>query len=118
MTNLEKAKKIAEILDEKKGKDVSILKVEEETVITDFFVIATATSSTHLKALCDEVEYRLREENGERTSRVEGYGGGGWILMDYSDVIVHLFDADSREFFKLEKLWGQAESIPFEAKED
>ena len=118
MTSLEKAKKIASILDEKKGRNVSILKFAEETVITDFFVIATATSSTHLKALCDEVEYKLKEEDDISPARVEGYQGGGWILSDYEDVIVHIFDANSREFFNLEKLWAAAEKIEFEAKED
>ena len=118
MTALEKAKKIASILDEKKGREVSILKVSEETIISDYFVIATATSSTHQKALCDEVEYRLREEDALTTSRVEGYQGGGWILLDFTDVIVHIFDAESRGFFNLEKLWAAAERIEFEAKED
>lgn len=118
MTALEKAKKIASVLDEKKGRAISILKVLEETVITDYFVIATATSSTHLKALCDEVEYKLKEEDNVAPSRVEGYQGGGWILVDYDDVIVHIFDANSRDFFNLEKLWSAAERIEFEAKED
>ncbi len=118
MTAIEKAKKIAAVLDEKKGKDISILKVLEKTVITDYFVIATATSSTHLKALSDEVEYRLREENAILADRVEGYSGGGWILVDFGDVIVHLFDPASRDFFKLEKFWREAEPIEFEAKED
>jgi len=118
MTALEKAKKIASVLDEKKGRSISILKVLEHTVITDYFVIATATSSTHLKALCDEVEYRLREEDGEKAQRVEGYQGGGWILVDFSDVILHIFDSASRDFFQLEKLWAQGEPVEFQAKED
>ena len=118
MTAIEKAKKIATVLDEKKGRDVRILKVLEETVITDYFVIATATSSTHLKALCDEVEYKLKEEDSIAASRVEGYQGGGWILVDFGDVIVQLFDPANRDFFKLEKLWSEAEEIEFEKKED
>ncbi len=118
MTPQEKAKKIAAILDEKKGKGIAILKVEKETVITDYFVIATATSSTHLKALCDEVSFKLREEDGITVFRTEGYSGGGWILMDYGDVIVHIFDSEARSFFNLEKLWNGAELIDFECKED
>ena len=118
MNSEEKAVKIASVLDEKKGKEVQILKVREQTVITDYFVIATAGSSTHLKALCDEVEFRLREEDGITAARVEGYQGGGWILVDFGDVILHLFDANSREFFKLEKLWKEATPVTFEAKED
>ncbi len=118
MTPLEKAKKAASVLDEKKGRDVRILKMLNETVITDYFVIATATSSTHLKALCDEVEYRLRQEDSIQANRVEGYQGGGWILVDFGDVIVHIFDETNRDFFKLEKLWQNAEWIEFEQKED
>ena len=118
MTAIEKAKKAAQVLDEKKGKDVKILKVREQTVITDYFVIATAGSSTHLKALCDEVEYRLREEDGIPVDRTEGYQSAGWILADYGDVIVHIFDANGREFFNLEKLWSGAETVEFEQKED
>ena len=118
MTSLEKAKRIAGILDEKKGGNISILKVRDETVITDYFVIASATSSTHLKALCDEVEYKLKEEEGIEAQRIEGYQNTGWILVDYGDVIVHIFDPQSRDFFNLEKLWAAAERVAFEAKED
>ena len=71
-----------------------------------------------LKALCDEVEYQLREEDAITANRTEGYQGGGWILVDFGDVIVHIFDSESREFFNLEKLWAAAEKIEFEAKED
>ena len=110
--------KMAEILDKKGALDIQILGVAHLTSITDYFVIATATSSTHLKALCDEVEYKLKEEDEISASRVEGYQGGGWILVDFDDVIVHIFDANSREFFNLEKLWAAAERIEFEAKED
>lgn len=118
MTSQEKAKRIAAILDDKKGKDLRILKVDNETVITDYFVIATAGSSTHLKALCDEVSYKLREEDGITVFRTEGYSGGGWILMDYGDIIVHIFDKEQRQFFNLEKLWNSAEVVDFECKED
>ena len=118
MTSLEKAIKLASILDEKKGREITVLKVLDQTVITDYFVIATATSSTHLKALCDEAEYRLREEDGLTYDRIEGYQAGGWILVDFGDVIVHLFDAAGRDYFQLEKLWQGAEKIDFEQKED
>lgn len=118
MTSQEKAIRIASVLDAKKGKAVRILKVDNETVITDYFVIATAGSSTHLKALCDEVSFQIREESGQSPLRTEGYSAGGWILVDYGDVIVHIFDAESRQFFNLEKLWNTAEVVEFECKED
>ena len=118
MTALEKAKKIAEVLDAKRGKDVRILKVLDQTVITDYFVICGGTSNTHLKALSDEVEFRLREEDDLLPERIEGYQTAAWILLDYADVIVHIFDPASRDFYKLEKLWADAEPVPFTAKYD
>lgn len=117
MTALEKARWIATILDEKKGQDVHILHVTDKTIITDYFVIAGGTTHTHLKALADEVEFRLKEKSMEPLS-TEGYSTGGWILQDFGDVLVHLFDPSSREFYKLEKLWSEAEEIAFEKKED
>ena len=118
MTALEKAERIARVLDGKKGKDIRILRVTDQTVITDYFVICNGGSNTQVKALSDEVEYKLREEDGVTPDRVEGYDGAAWVLLDYSDVIVHVFDPASREFYKLEKLWAEAEEVPFAAKED
>lgn len=118
MNSLEKAKKIASILDEKKGRKVKILKIAEQTVIADFFVIATGTSSTQVKALSDEVEYRLKVEDGIEHRGREGFSTANWILLDYNDVIVHVFDKTSREFFNLERLWAEAEEIPFDAVKD
>lgn len=118
MTSIEKAERIARVLDSKKGKDIKILHVTDQTVITDYFVICNGGSNTQVKALSDEVEYKLREEDGVTPARVEGYVGAAWILLDYGDVIVHVFDPASREFYKLEKLWAEAEEVPFAAKED
>ena len=118
MTAFEKAERIARILDDKKGKDIKILHVTDQTVITDYFVICNGGSNTQVKALSDEVEFKLRTEDGITPARVEGYDGAAWILLDFSDVIVHVFDPASREFYKLEKLWADAEEVPFAAKED
>ena len=118
MNSQEKAKKIASVLDEKKAKEIAILNIAKQSVLGDYFVIATGTSSTQVKSLCDEVEYRLREDCGVASPRREGYSSANWILLDYGDVIVHVFDKESREFFKLEKLWADAEAVEFDAKED
>ena len=118
MNQLEKATFIAGVLDEKKATDVSVLHIASETVIADYFVIATATSSTHLNSLCDEVEYRMSKQDQISPSHIEGKGNAGWILMDYGDVIVHLFDKASREFFKLEKLWNRAVPVEFDKQQD
>ncbi|HAZ20362.1 MAG TPA: ribosome silencing factor [Clostridiales bacterium] len=107
---LDLATQIAGILEEKKAQDVRIFRVADRTVIADYFVIATGTSSTHVKALTDEVEFKLGEE-GKYPTHSEGYDHAGWIVLDYDSILVHVFQKDSREFFKLEKLWADAEEI-------
>lgn len=94
-------------LDNKKGLDVKLLEVTEITVLADFFVIATATSSTHLQALCDELEFKLKEKS-VMPHHVEGHKAGGWVLLDYGSVIVHVFTQEAREFYALERLWNDA----------
>lgn len=96
----------AAALDDKKGVDVTVLAVGKQTVLADYFVIATGTSSTHVNALADEVEFKLKEK-GFTAGHVEGHGE--WILLDYASVIIHVFTKAAREFYKLEKLWSEAE---------
>lgn len=97
----------ANTLDSKKGIDVKLLEVTEITVLADFFVIATATSSTHLQALSDELEFKLKEK-GVMPHHVEGHKAGGWVLLDYGTVIIHVFTQEAREFYALERLWNDA----------
>jgi ribosome-associated protein len=110
-------KNVAELaisaLDSKNGKDVKLLKVRDVTILADYFIICTATSTTHLKTLSDEVE-KILKENGEMPRRREGHRSGGWILIDFSCVVVHLFLSESREFYSLERLWSDAEEISSE----
>lgn len=98
------AKVIADALDGKKAVDVQTLEVSGQTVLADYFVLATGTSSTHVTALADEVEYKVKEELGVIPSHIEGKTS--WILLDYGTVIVHIFTAEAREFYNLEKLWA------------
>lgn len=112
------AKKIASILDSKKAMDVKILNVAEKTVLADFFVFATGTSTTQVNSLADEVEFKLKTEDGIEPLRVEGQGSGSWVLIDYGSVIVHVFGVQSKEFYKLEKLWSEGTEVPFEKTED
>lgn len=107
---LEVAALTVKALDNKSAKDITILKIEDITVIANYFVIATATSTTHIKTLSDEVE-KILEENGETTLRKEGYRSGGWVLIDYGCVVVHVFLEDIREFYSLERLWSDAEVV-------
>ena len=100
----------ATALDNKKAKDILTLKTTDVTVLADYFVICTASSTTHLKTLSDEVE-KILEENGEKALRLEGHRAGGWVLIDFGCVVVHLFLNEAREFYTLERLWGDAEVI-------
>ena len=106
----ELAEAIAEALDAKKARDIKVLYVEDKTVISEYFVVCTGNSSTQVKALAGEVEYRLGLRGVEPYS-VEGRDNNSWILLDYSNVIVHIFSREAREFYNLEKLWNEAEEI-------
>lgn len=108
-----KAKSIAEeavrILDLKKGDDLKLICVREKTPLADYFVISTANSSTQLHGMSDELLFRLSERLGETPRGVEGKDG--WILLDYTSVIIHIFTPEARDFYKLEKLWSDGEEI-------
>ena len=101
------AERIAAIVDEKLGEDVVVLDLRDSSPLTDFFVIATAGSTIHAQALASEITRQLREE-GERPHHVEGLDTGTWVLLDYVDVVVHIFLTDVRQFYGLERLWGDA----------
>ena len=105
---------IAEItihaLDDKKAQDIKLLKTHDVTILADYFVICTARSTTQLRTLSDEVE-RVLKESGETPLRREGSRSGGWVLLDFASVIVHIFLKETREFYTLERLWGDAEDI-------
>lgn len=111
------ALEIAAILDEKKAKDIKIINVNQKTVIADYFVIAGGSSRTQVNSLADEVEYKLGLR-GIDPLRVEGRGDGSWVLLDFDSVLVHVFGKESREFYKLEKLWAEGTPVEFVQKED
>lgn len=98
------AEAIAEVLDSKKGRDIKILHVADKTVIAEYFVVCTGNSSTQIKALAGEVEYRIGLR-GVDAYGVEGRDNNSWLVLDYSNVIVHIFSRESREFYNLEKLY-------------
>ena len=115
-TAAEVAKVIAEVLDAKKGRDVKIIHVEEKTVIAEYFVLCTGNSSTQVKGLVGEVEYQL-ERRGIKPYNVEGRDNNSWILIDYSNVIVHVFSREAREFYNLDKLYGDSTSVSLSDKD-
>lgn len=98
--------------DEKKGKDVRILDIRSISSVADYFVICTGTSTTHVRAIVDNVEEQL-SRLGLTLHHMEGYQNGRWILLDFSDIVVHVMQQSEREFYNLERLWGDAPEIKF-----
>ena len=98
------AKKIVSVLQEKKAKDIELINVETHTIISDYFVVATGVSITHVKALSDEIQFQLSKDLIDPL-HVEGHKGDGWILIDYGSVIVHIFSKQLRNFYNIEELY-------------
>lgn len=113
MESLELAKKIVTVLDSKKARDMKLLKVQDLTVLADYFVIASGGSTTQVGALSDEVDFRLGQE-GIEPLRVEGASTKNWVLLDYGSVVVHIFYPEAREFYALEHLWADAQPVPLD----
>ena len=99
------AEAIAEVLDSKKGKDIKVVHVADKTVIAEYFVLCTGNSSTQIKALAGETEFRIGER-GVKPYGIEGRDNNSWLILDYSNVIVHIFSRESREFYNLDKLYA------------
>ena len=101
----------AKALSDKKGKEIQVLEIADLTTLADYFVIATGSSNTQINALIDNVEKVLTEEAGEEPLHREGYRGGTWVLLDYGCIAVHVFNAEAREFYDLERLWRDGKNI-------
>lgn len=108
------AKRAAQAMDAKKALHLKIIGIRDISILADYFVLATGTSGTHVKALADEVEYQLEQE-GVKVSHVEGYRSNSWILLDYGNIVVHIFTEESRTFYDLDRLWvdGKEENMDF-----
>ena len=100
------ADKIAVILDNKKGIDIEVIDVMDKTVLADYFVIVSGNSTTQIKALSDEVEYVLKNDYQIYADHVEGHNSNRWVLIDYKDVVVHVFHPEDRANYDIEKLWN------------
>lgn len=107
MDSEKKLAHVIEVAEEMKGRDITVLDVRGQTIVADFFVIATGTSVTHIQSIAEGVQDRLREQARER-AKPEGNAMSYWIVLDYSDVIVHVFNDETREFYDLENLWSDA----------
>ena len=110
MDSLQEAKAIAKILDSRKGLNVRVIKIADISSLADYMVIATGNSSTHVKSLADYVEYEM-DEQGVSVSHIEGHRSDTWILLDYVDVIVHVFNEESRQYYDLDRLWEDGEDV-------
>lgn len=110
MNSKDMAMELAKALDSKKGEDIQVLKTGELTTLADYFVLCTATSTTQIKALTDICE-KVMKDLGEPPHHVEGHRGGTWVLMDFSAVVVHIFNDEARKFYDLERLWKDAEQV-------
>ena len=112
MTAQQTVKAICEALLEKKGNDVEVLHVEHLTELTEYFVICSASSTTQVKALADNVEWRLKYDHETLPHHIEGYESAQWMLLDYGSVLVHVFMPEARKFYNLENLWKDGTPVP------
>ena len=112
--NLDESKKMArlayEALDEKLGEDIRIIDISNVSIMADYFIIANGSNESQVKALVENVMEKL-EKAGHMVKQREGYGTGSWVLLDFSDIIVHVFDKENRLFYNLERIWSDGKSI-------
>ena len=110
MTTQEKLEKIVKILDSKKAENIQVIGITNLTIIADYFVIATGTSTTQVKSLADEVDFQLGQL-GVEARGIEGGRAANWIVLDYDDIVVHVFYRDTRAEYQLERLWADGEQV-------
>lgn len=112
---LELALAAARAAAENRGRDLVLLDLRELTAVFDYFVIATGTSRRQLHAMSEEIDRVLQDELGDRRLGIEGYAESRWIVLDYGNVVVHLFDDEARSYYDLENLWAEAKRIDLTA---
>ena len=110
LTTEQKLEVIIKALDSKRAEDIQAIKIGDLTIIDDYFIIAIGTSNTHTKALAEEVEFKMTQL-GIEPSRTEGYQGQTWIVLDYGDVVVHVFYKETRDHYNLERLWSDGTNV-------
>jgi ribosome-associated protein len=113
-SSLELAQAIARAADDRKASDIVILRVSEVAYLADYFVIATGLTSVQLRAIARSIEDTIETQLGRQPKGMEGLSEGRWILLDYGDVITHLFLPQDREFYNFEAFWSHGSSVPFE----
>ena len=113
--SLELAQAAAQVAVELQGEDVVILDMRDQTTWFDYFVLATGTSRRQLHAMSEEIDHKLEDEMGDQRMGIEGYRESRWIVLDYGTVVIHLFDEETRRYYSLETLWGDARQVPVRA---
>lgn len=108
------ARKIVGILDDKKAQDIEVLDIRDVSLLSDYFIICTGNSTTQIKSLADNVEEGL-SEIGYFPDHKEGYASARWVLLDYGEIVVHIFHHESRAFYNLERLWSDAKPVDIQA---
>lgn len=102
---------LAKALDSKKGINIKVLETGRLTTLADYFVLCTASSTAQIKALSDACEKAMKEQAEEMPHHIEGHRGGTWVLLDFSAVVVHIFNEEARQFYDLERLWSDATPV-------
>lgn len=110
MTSKELAKIAVKALDDKKGEDITVIDISEVSVLADYFIIAGGSNKSQIQAMSDNVDEQL-SKNGGTLKQIEGYEAGNWVLLDFQDVIVHIFDKENRLFYDLERIWRDGKVI-------
>jgi len=115
---LHRALLAARVAEENRGRDIVVLDMRELTPMFDYFVLASGTSRRQLHAMSEEIDHALEEGLGDRRLGIEGYDESRWILLDYGDVVIHLFEPETRKYYAIEQLWGQARRVPLESQSE
>lgn len=117
MIDMSQAKEMAklayEALDEKQGEDIRVIDISNVSIIADYFIIANGSNESQVKALVENVMEKL-EKSGYEIKQREGYGLGNWVLLDFGDIIIHVFDKENRLFYNLERIWSDGKAIDIE----
>lgn len=107
------AQEMVRILDAKLAKDIQVIQIDELSILADYFIMATGTSATHVKTLAEEVDFQMGQKHGLQP-KYQDTGAPNWKVLDYIDVVVHVFDEQAREFYNLERLWADAKIVEIE----
>ena len=113
MTSRELAKIAVNALDDKKGEDIKVIDISEVSVLADYFIIAGGSNRSQIQAMADNVDEMLGKSGG-MLKQIEGYDAGNWVLLDFQDIIIHIFDKENRLFYDLERIWRDGKRIDIE----